>query len=74
MFSRLIAYDSLQPQDCSPPGYSVHGIFQIRILEWIAITSSPPGDIPNPGVEPTSPALAGGFFTTVPLGKPRNIA
>ena len=29
----------------------------------------PPGDLPNPGLEPASPALAGGFFTTVPLGK-----
>ena len=28
------------PMDCSPPGSTVHGIFQIRILEWIAISSS----------------------------------
>ena len=28
------------------------------------------GDLPNPGVEPESPALASGFFTTVPPGKP----
>ena len=26
--------------DCSPPGSSVHGIFQARILEWVAISSS----------------------------------
>ena len=26
--------------DCSPPGFSVHGIFQARILEWVAISSS----------------------------------
>ena len=26
----------------------------------------PPGDFPDPGMEPTSPALAGGFFTTEP--------
>ena len=26
------------PMDCSPPGSSVHGIFQARILEWIAIS------------------------------------
>ena len=25
------------PMDCSPPGFSVHGIFQARILEWVAI-------------------------------------
>ena len=32
-----------------------------------------PGDLPDPGIEPASlasPALAGGFFTTVPPGKP----
>ena len=30
----------------------------------------PPGDLPNPGIEPATPALAGGFFTTEPPGKP----
>ena len=29
----------------------------------------PPGDLPHPGMKPASPALAGGFFTTVPPGK-----
>ena len=41
---------------------------------WSGLPFSPPGDLPNPGTEstsPASPALAGGFFTTVPLGKPR---
>ena len=28
------------PKDCSPPGSSVHGILQARILEWVAISSS----------------------------------
>ena len=28
------------PIDCSPPGSSVHGIFQARILEWVAIAFS----------------------------------
>ena len=28
------------PMDCSPPGFSVHGIFQARILEWVAISYS----------------------------------
>ena len=28
-----------------------------------------PGDLPNPGIEPESPALAGGFFTAEPSGK-----
>ena len=33
-----------------------------------------PGNLPDPGIEPmspASPALAGGFFTTEPLGKPK---
>ena len=40
--------------DCSPPGSSVHGISQARILEWVP--SPPPGDFPNPGIELASPA------------------
>ena len=28
------------PMDCSPPGSSIHGILQARILEWVAISSS----------------------------------
>ena len=54
--------------DYSPPGSSVHEISQARILEWVAISFSK--DPPNPGIEPTSPALAGGFFTTKALRKP----
>ena len=30
----------LDPMDCSPPGSSVHGIFQARVLEWGAIAFS----------------------------------
>ena len=56
--------------DCSPPGFSVHGVLQARILEWVAIPS--PGDLPDPRIELGSPALAGGFFTTEPPGKPLN--
>ena len=26
------------PMDCSPPGFSIHGILQARVLEWVAIT------------------------------------
>ena len=28
------------PMDCSPPGFSIHGIFQARTLEWVAIAFS----------------------------------
>ena len=53
------------PVDCSPPGSSVQGIFQARILKWIAISFF--RDIPDPGIELTSlmsPALASGFVIT----------
>ena len=56
------------PVDCSPAGSSICGISQARILEWCAISFF--RDLPDPGVEPMSPALADGFFTTEPPGKP----
>ena len=40
---------------CDPMDYTVCGILQARILEWVAFTS--PGDLPNPGIKPGSPAL-----------------
>ena len=55
--------------DYSLPGYSVCGIFQARILEWVSIFPSP-GDLPDPGIKPASPALAGGLFTTDHQGSP----
>ena len=53
------------PMDCSLPGFSVCGIFQARILEWLPLPT--PGGLSNPGIKPkpfASPALAGRFFTT----------
>ena len=50
--------------DCSPPGSSVHGSLQARVLEWVATLSS--RDLPDQGTEHVSlkpPALAGRFFT-----------
>ena len=35
---------------------------------WSGLPFPPSGDLPDPGIEPTSPALAGRFFTTAPLG------
>ena len=37
---------------------------------WSGLPFPPPGDLPNPGVEPASSALAGRFFTAEPPGKP----
>ena len=39
-WSLSVVSDSLQPMDCSLPGSSVHGIFQARVLEWVAISFS----------------------------------
>ena len=39
-FSRSVVSDSCDSMDCSPPGSSVHGIFQARILEWTVISFS----------------------------------
>ena len=50
--------DSWDPMDCSLPGFSVHGISQARILEWVAIFSS--RDLPDPRMESMSPALQQG--------------
>ena len=55
--------------DCSPPGSSVLGIVQARILEWVAIPS--PGDLPNPGIEPGFSALQADSVPSEPPGKTR---
>ena len=49
------------PKDCSPPGSSVCGILQAGIMELPS-----PGDLPNPGVEPGSPALQAGSLLSEP--------
>ena len=58
-------YDSM---GCSLPGSSVPR--SPRQEYWGRLSFPPPGDLPIPGIEPTSPALARGFFTTEPPGKP----
>ena len=62
---------SLQPMDCSLLGSTVLGILQARIPKWIAMP--PPGDLPDPGIEPislASPALQADSLPTEPPGKP----
>ena len=41
-----------------------------RQAYWSGLPFPSPGDLPDTGVEPASPALTGGFFITEPLGKP----
>ena len=63
---------TLQPVDCSP--VIVHGIFQARILEWVAISYSRGSSQPRDGT-PVScvSCIRGGFFTTGPPGKSQTL-
>ena len=56
------------PMDCSPPGSSVHGILQARILEWVAISFSRGSSRPKDQTQVS--LIAGRFFTIQPPGKP----
>ena len=49
------------PMDCSPPGCSVHGILQARILEWVAMPSSRGSS--QPRYQTQVSRIAGRFFT-----------
>ena len=49
------------PMDCSPPGSSVHGILQERVLEWVAMPSSRGSSQSRDQTQVS--LIAGGFFT-----------
>ena len=57
------------PVDCSPPGSSVHGILQARILEWVAISFSRGSSWPR--VQTWVSHIAADALTSEPQGKPR---
>ena len=54
------------PMDCSSQGFSVHGIFQTRILEWVAISSSKGYSWPMDWTHVS--CIAGIFFTSISKG------
>ena len=56
------------PMDGSPPGSSVHGILQARVLEWVTISFSRRSSWPRDRTSIS--CIAGWFFTAGPLGKP----
>ena len=66
-----IVFNSLQPHRvaCQAP-LSVGFIFQVRVLEWVAIPA--PGDLPDPGIKPASPSLQAHSLPPEPSGKPIN--
>ena len=57
------------PMDHSPPGFSVHGILQAKMLEWVAMPSSRGSS--NPGIEPTSPLSLTLQVNSLPTEPPR---
>ena len=56
--------------DCTSPGSSVHGILQQEY--WSVLPFPSPGDLPDPGIEPRSPALQVDSFPSEPPRKPPN--
>ena len=52
------------PKNCTPPGSSLHGTSQKEY--WSGLLFPYPGDLPDPGIESASLALAGGYFTIEP--------
>ena len=55
--------------DCSPPGSSVHGILQARLLEWVGFSSSRGSSWPRDQTRSSCDScVAGGFFTTEQSG------
>ena len=67
----LSQFDSLRSYRLYLPGSSVLGF--PRREHWSELPLPPLGDLPGPGIELVSPELAGGFFTTEPLGKPVSV-
>ena len=57
------------PRDCSPPGSSVHGGFPGN-NNWNGLSSPPPGDLSNPGIEPRSPTLQADSLWSEPPENP----
>ena len=60
--------NSLRPHGCSLPGFSIHGILQERILEWVAIPFSGGSSWSRDGTWVSY--TAGRFFTSEPQGTP----
>ena len=58
------------PTLCNSIDYTVHGIFQARILEWVAFSFSKGSS--QPGIKPRSPTLQADSVPAEPPGKPKN--
>ena len=67
-----VASGSVRPVDRGPPGPSVHGALQARILEWVAMPSSKGSSLFRDRTRVScASCTAGGFFTARGMGQPR---
>ena len=55
VLSRSVVFNSATPWTAARQAPLSMGVLQTRVLEWVACP--PPGNLPNPGIEPASPAL-----------------
>ena len=70
MLSRSVVSNSETPWTVAHQAPLFLGFF--RQEYWSGLPFPPPGDLPDPGIELVSPALADGFVTTVPPGEPKS--
>ena len=63
MYAKLLqsCWTLRDPMDCSPPGFSIYGIFQARILEWVAMPFSRASSLPRDQTQVF--CIVGRFFT-----------
>ena len=66
-----MSYSFVTPWTVAPPGALSVGFSRQKY--WTGLQFSSPRYLPNPGIKPTSPALAEGFFRTEPPGKPKDV-
>ena len=71
VLSHSVVSDSLRPHGLYPPGSSVHGIFQAKY--WSKLPWPPLGVLPNPGLEPRSPALQTDSLPSEPPRKSKKL-
>ena len=71
LFCLVIQLCLSDPMDCSPPRLP-HPWRFFRQEYWNGLLYPPPGDLPNPGIEPRSPSLQADSLMSEPQGKPSN--
>ena len=71
VLSHSVMSDSFDLVDCSPPGSSLHGISQARILQWLPFPS--PGDLSDLEIKPEAPAWQVDSLPLSHQGNPKSI-